>query len=71
LSRDMFSSFVKFQRMLQLEFQKMQKEFGFDIINANLRIDTIQKELRKKIGAQLGIGAAAQVIALPPAESGR
>lgn len=56
LSRDMFSSFVKFQRMLQLEFQKMQKEFGFEIINANLKVETIQRELRKKIGAQLGIG---------------
>ena len=66
LSRDMFSSFVKFQRMLQLEFQRMQKEFGFEIVNANLRIDTIQRELRKKIGGQLGIGVAAQELA-PPA----
>lgn len=57
LSRDMFSSFVKFQRMLQLEFQKMQEEFGFDIINANMRVETIQRELRKKIGGLLGIGA--------------
>ena len=64
LSRDMFSSFVKFQRMLQAEFQKMQKEFGFEIINANLKIETIQRELRKKIGGQLGIG-----IASPPAPS--
>ena len=61
LSHDMFSSFMKFQKMLQTEFQRMQKEFGFEIINANLRIDTIQRELRKKIGAQLGIGAAAQL----------
>ena len=62
LSRDMFSSFVKFQRMLQVEFQKMQGEFGFEVINANLKVDTIQRELRKKIGAQLGIGAAAQAM---------
>ncbi len=66
LSRDMFASFVKFQRMLQAEFQKMQKEFGFEIINANLKVETIQRELRKKIGAQLGIGAAAQALAPPP-----
>lgn len=65
LSRDMFSSFVKFQRMLQVEFHKMQKEFGFEIINANLKVETIQRELRKKIGAQLGIGVAAQAIAPP------
>jgi dTMP kinase len=45
LSRDMFDSFIKFQRMLQLEFQLMQQEFGFDVINANLRMDTVQREL--------------------------
>ena len=58
LSRDMFSSFVKFQRMLQNEFQKMQKEYGFEVINGNSRVETIQRELRKKIGGLLGIGAA-------------
>lgn len=58
LSRDMFSSFIKFQRMLQNEFQTMQKEFGFEVLNANLRVDTIQRELRKKIGGLLGVGTA-------------
>jgi dTMP kinase len=69
LSRDMFSSFVKFQRMLQNEFQKMQKEYGFDVINGNSRVDTIQRELRKKIGGLLGIGVAQQqqgITPLPP-----
>ncbi len=68
LSRDMFSSFVKFQRMLQNEFQKMQKEYGFDVINGNSRVETIQRELRKKIGGLLGIGAAEikQDIVPPP-----
>lgn len=72
LSRDMFSSFVKFQRMLQNEFQKMQKEYGFEVINGNSRVDTIQRELRKKIGGQLGIGAAQQQqpIVPPPAGPG-
>jgi dTMP kinase len=55
LSRDMFDSFVKYQRMLQAEFAQMQKEYGFQVINANLRIDGIQRELRKKIGGMLGI----------------
>ncbi|HSI12447.1 MAG TPA: thymidylate kinase [Chthoniobacter sp.] len=72
LSRDMFSSFVKFQRMLQNEFQKMQKEYGFEVINGNSRVDTIQRELRKKIGGQLGIGAAQQQqpIVPPPPTAG-
>ena len=57
LSRDMFDSFVKYQRLLQHEFTKMQKEYGFDVINANLRIETIQRELRIKLGSMLNIGA--------------
>jgi dTMP kinase len=55
LSRDMFDSFIKYQRMLQAQFQQMQQEYGFQIINANLRIEGIQRELRKKIGGMLGI----------------
>jgi dTMP kinase len=55
LSRDMFDSFVKYQRMLQREFQLMQKEFGFDVINANQRIDRVQSELRMKTSRLLGI----------------
>lgn len=58
LSRDMFSSFVKFQKLLQDEFARMQKEFGFEVVNANIKIDTIQRDLRKKIGGLLGIGTS-------------
>jgi dTMP kinase len=56
----MISSFIKFQRLLQSEFEKMQKEFGFEVMNGNLRVETIQRELRKKIGGLLGIGIAQQ-----------
>jgi len=55
LSRDMFDSFVKFQRMLHLEYRKMRQEFAFDVINANQRVETIQRDLRRKIGALLGV----------------
>ena len=55
----MFDSFIRYQRMLQAEFHKMHEEYGFQMINANLRIETIQRELRTKIGAMLEIGAAA------------
>ncbi len=57
LSRDMFDSFIKYQRMLQAEFTKMQREYGFTVLNANLRIETIQRELRTRIGSMLGIEA--------------
>ena len=55
LSRDMFDSFLKYQRMIQAEFQRMQEEYHFEVINANQRIETIQRDLRRKIGALLGI----------------
>jgi len=57
LSHDMFDSFIKYQRLLQAEFTSMQEEYGFQVINGNLRIDGIQRELRKKIGGMLGIAA--------------
>ena len=57
LSRDMFDSFIKFQRMLAAQFQVMKKEFDFEIINANQRVERMQKDLRRRIGAMLGIGA--------------
>jgi len=55
LSRDMFDSFLKYQRMLQAEFHRMQAEYRFEVINANQRIETMQRDLRRKIGALLGI----------------
>jgi dTMP kinase len=55
LSRDMFDSFVKYQRLLAGQFTAMQKEFGFEVINGNQRIDRIQQELRRRIGGLLGL----------------
>jgi dTMP kinase len=57
LSRDMFDSFVKYQRLLASQFTAMQKEFGFEVINGNQRIDRIQQELRRRIGGMLGLTA--------------
>jgi dTMP kinase len=55
LSRDMFDSFIKYQRLLAAEFAAMQKEFGFEVINANQRVDRIQRELRRRIAGLLAI----------------
>lgn len=55
LSRDMFDSFVKYQRLLAGQFTAMQKEFEFEVINGNQRIDRIQQELRRRIGGLLGL----------------
>ncbi|HEU6447954.1 MAG TPA: dTMP kinase [Verrucomicrobiae bacterium] len=51
LSRDMFDSFLKYQTLMQEQFHKLQKTYGFEIIDANRSMDSITKELRKKIGA--------------------
>jgi dTMP kinase len=57
LSRDMFDSFLRYQRMLQTEFQRMHAEYDFQVFNGNLRIETLQRQLRMRIGEMLGIGA--------------
>lgn len=55
LSRDMFDSFIKYQRLLAAQFTTMEKEFDFQVINANQRVDRIQRELRRRIGSMLAI----------------
>ena len=49
LSRDMFDSFVKYQTAMQGAFRKLQKTYGFTIVDANRPVGSITKELRKKI----------------------
>jgi dTMP kinase len=53
LSRDVFDSFLKYQTAMQETFHKMQKTYGFDIVDASRPVDSITRELRKKIGALL------------------
>lgn len=56
LSRDMFDSFTQYQRLLAAEFQTLAKDHTFTVINANLRVETIQRDLRRHIGQHLGGG---------------
>jgi dTMP kinase len=53
LSRDMFDSFLKYQTAMQEAFLQLQKTYAFDIVDANRSIDSVTKELRKKIRALL------------------
>src|ERR1700744_4701712 len=53
LSRDMFDSFVKYQTSMQAAFKKLQKSYGFTIVDSNCSVQDVTKELRKKIGAVL------------------
>ena len=53
LSRDVFDSFVEYQTKVQAAFRKLQKTYGFTIVDGNRSVDDITRELRKKISAVL------------------
>ena len=56
------TSFRAYQRVLLREYASMADEFGFRMLDARRRIDVIQDELRRQIGAFLaesdGVAAA-------------
>jgi len=53
LSRDMFDSFLQYQRKMIQQFQRLQKIYGFTIVNGERSVDEINAELRSKIAAVL------------------
>ena len=52
-SRDMFDSFLKYQRSMEQTFQQMQVTYGFTIVDGMRSAETINADLRKKISAVL------------------
>ena len=55
LSRDMFDSFLRYQGLLQLEFEMMQKKYGFTIVQADRDSAAVQRDLRRQISKLLGV----------------
>ncbi len=55
LSRDMFDSFLEYQRLLQREFTRMQETHAFTMIDAARPPKEIQKDLRTEISKIIGI----------------
>lgn len=53
LSRDMFDSFVKYQTMMVEQFQRLQRTYGFTIVDGNRPVDVINRELQHKIESVL------------------
>jgi len=51
LSREVFDSFLKYQGAMGEAFRQLQKDYKFEIIDANRSVNCVNKELRKKIGA--------------------
>lgn len=54
LTRDLFDCFLKYQTAMQITFMKLQKNYGFEVVDANRSMNSITKELRKKIRNLLG-----------------
>ncbi len=53
LSRDMFDSFMKYQRSMEKTFRHLQTTYGFTIVDGMRSAEAINVELQKKIGAVL------------------
>ena len=53
LADDIYESFRAYQRALLKEYASMSDEFSFRVLDARRRIDVIQDELRRQIGAFL------------------
>jgi dTMP kinase len=53
LGDDIYESFRAYQRALLKEYASMSDEFGFRVLDARRKIEVIQDELRRQIGAFL------------------
>ncbi len=53
LSREMFDSFLKYQAMVEKEFKRLHKTYGFSIVDGNRSAQAIFQELRSKTQAVL------------------
>jgi dTMP kinase len=53
LSRDLYDSFIEYQTLMQAAFRKLQKTYGFSIVDGTRAVDEVNAELRKKIDAVL------------------
>jgi dTMP kinase len=60
-SRNMYDSFIKYQKKIQKQFKQMQKVYGFQTVNGNRPPRAIQKELQAKIESILN-GKIAPVV---------
>src|SRR3954463_4818235 len=53
LGDDIYESFRAYQKALLREYTSMADEFGFRVLDARRKVDVIQDELRRQIGAFL------------------
>jgi dTMP kinase len=53
LSRDMFDSFIRYQRLVSEKFQYLQKIYGFTIVDGNRSVAEVNQELSRQIESLL------------------
>jgi dTMP kinase len=53
LSRDIFDSFIRYQRMMRNEFRRMSEEYYFEVINGNRSPRSIVLDLQKHVAPLL------------------
>ncbi len=54
MGQDLFDSFVNYQSRLIQEYDKLAKEFDFEIIDARKDVDEIQQHIRDKVKEVIG-----------------
>ncbi len=55
LADNLFDSFMRYQRIIQNEFRRMEKQFGFQTVNGNRSTWAIHTELQKRLEGIMGI----------------
>jgi dTMP kinase len=60
LSRDIFDSFIRYQRMMRAEFRRMGEKYNFEVINGNRSPRSMALDLQKKVAPLLIIHAGAK-----------
>lgn len=53
LARDMYDSFLKYQALMAQQFKRMQRTYGFHILEGQRAVEEINAELRRKTEAVL------------------
>ncbi|HOC24625.1 MAG TPA: thymidylate kinase [bacterium] len=54
LSRDIFDSFIRYQRLMRNEFRRMSEKYNFQVINGNRSPRSIALDLQKHVAPLLG-----------------
>jgi dTMP kinase len=57
LSHDLYWSFIRYQTMIKREFEVMAKRHSFIELDGESNVSAVNKQLRQRIGDQLGIRA--------------